>query len=224
LGEQPEVMLLYAEALAYVDHKNLAGKPAALINKALTMEPDNVNALWLGGMVKMQQNDIQAGLKLWHKLASLLPPDSEAQQQIQSLLAKMETPETVTAPVKPVKPAESSAVTVSIEVSLAPSLKNTVDPNATVFIYAQALAGPKMPLAIVRKLVADLPVTVTLNDSLAMMPEIKLSNFTTVRLLARISKSGTAQAQQGDLIGMIDQASIAESKHHYKIIIDSVVK
>lgn len=249
LGDQPEVMLLYAEALAYADNKNLAGKPAELIIKALSIEPNNINALWLGGLVRMQQNDIRGGLKLWRKLSDLLPPESEAQQQLQSVMTKMEVPEADSAPVKPPQSAGPAAARIDIQVDLAPNLRRAADPGATVFIYAQALAGPKMPLAIVHKQVSDLPVTVTLDDSLAMMPEIKLSNFDTVRLLARISKSGTAQAQPGDLIGMIERASVkapgpggsghaspghaspgqagpgqAGTSPRYEIVIDSVVK
>jgi len=224
LGDQPEVMLLYAEAIAYGNNKNLTGKPAELIAKALTLEPENLNALWLGGMVKAQQNDPATAIKMWQKLEALLPPGSEARKEMQTLLAKMGSPvakgtgqaETSQAPI-------ASAVSVDVEVSLAAALQKSVKPSDTVFIYAQALSGPKMPIAIVRKLVADLPARVNLNDTMAMMPEVKLSNFDKVKLLARISKSGNAMTQPGDFLGIIEQAKIT-GQSRYKIVIDREVK
>jgi cytochrome c-type biogenesis protein CcmH len=106
---------------------------------------------------------------------------------------------------------------------LAPELQKSTSPGDTVFVYAQALSGPKMPLAIVRKQVSDLPLTVSLNDTMAMMPNMKLSNFTQVKLLARISKSGNAISQPGDLIGVIDQVTLTDKKNH-TIVINEAVK
>lgn len=222
LGDQAEVMLLYAEAIAYGNNKNLTGKPAELITKALALEPENLNALWLGGMVKAQQNDSATAIKMWRKLEALLPPGSEAQHEMQTLLAKMGSPVSKGAGQSD-QTSNTSAVSVDVDVSLAPTLQKSVKPADTVFIYAQALSGLKMPIAIVRKQVADLPVTVNLNDTMAMMPEVKLSNFDKVKLLARISKSGNAMTQAGDLLGVIEQAELS-GHSRYKIIINSKVK
>jgi cytochrome c-type biogenesis protein CcmH len=224
LGDQAEVMLLYADALAYASDKNLAGKPTELVFKALALEPDNMNALWLGGMAKAQQGDPVAAIKLWKKLAALLPPGSDAQQEIQGLLAKIENeaPQAAAQP-EATQPANVSSVAIDVQVSLAPELQKSASPGDTVFIYAQALSGPKMPLAIVRKQVSDLPLTVSLNDTMAMMPNMKLSNFQNVKLLARISKSGNAISQPGDLIGVIDQVALADKGNH-KIVINGQVK
>ena len=224
LGDQAEVMLLYADALAYASDKNLAGKPTELVFKALALEPDNMNALWLGGMAKAQQGDPVAAIKLWKKLAALLPPGSDSQQEIQGLLAKIESeaPQAAAQP-EATQPANVSSVAIDVQVSLAPELQKSASPGDTVFIYAQALSGPKMPLAIVRKQVSDLPLTVSLNDTMAMMPNMKLSNFQNVKLLARISKSGNAVSQPGDLIGVIDQVALADKGNH-TIVINGQVK
>ena len=224
LGDQAEVMLLYADAIAYASDKNLAGKPTELVFKALALEPDNMNALWLGGMAKAQQGDPATAIKLWKKLVALLPPGSDSQQEIQGLLAKIESesPQAVAKP-ESTQPANVSSVTIDVQVSLAPELQKSASPGDTVFIYAQALSGPKMPLAIVRKQVSDLPLTVSLNDTMAMMPNMKLSNFQNVKLLARISKSGNAISQPGDLIGVIDQVALTDKNSH-KIIINGQVK
>ena len=224
LGDQAEVMLLYADTIAYANDKNLAGKPTELIFKALALEPDNMTALWLGGMAKAQQGDPVTAIKLWKKLAALLPPGSDAQQEIQGLLAKIESesPQAATQP-EASQQANTPGVAIDVQVSLAPELQKSTSPSDTVFIYAQALAGPKMPLAIIRKQVSDLPVTVSLNDAMSMMPNMKLSNFANVKLLARISKSGNAISQPGDLIGVIDQVALPDKGNH-KIVINGKVQ
>ena len=221
LGDQPEILLLYADALGYVNDRNLTGKPSELIFKALALEPDNMKALWLGGMAKAQQGDAVTATTLWKKLEALLPPGSEYQQEIQSLLTKLasETPSLDAQP-EPITTTSSAAITV--QVSLAPELIKSAAATDTVFVYAQALSGPKMPLAIVRKQVSDLPITVSLNDTMAMMPTMKLSNFSEVKLLARVSKSGNAMSQAGDLIGAINQVVLTDKNTHHIIINDSV--
>ncbi|MBF6650244.1 c-type cytochrome biogenesis protein CcmI [Methylobacter sp. BlB1] len=217
LGDQAEVLLSYADALAMANDGRLSGKPAELVFKALALEPNNMTGLWLGGMAKAEAGDAAGAVQLWRKLEALLPPDSEARQEIQTLMANVENrrPEE--------QPTEAASPGIDVEVSLAPELRTKISPEQTVFIYAQALSGPKMPLAIVRKQVSDLPLTVNLNDSMAMMPEMKLSRFDQVKLIARISKSGNATQQPGDLIGVID--SVAQADHTRNIIvIDSEVK
>ncbi|MFA5018793.1 MAG: c-type cytochrome biogenesis protein CcmI [Methylobacter sp.] len=231
IGEQPEIMLLYADALAFSNNEQLAGKPSELVFKALTMEPNNVTGLWLGGMAKAQTGDFAAAMDLWAKLEAQLPQGSEAQREIQVLLAKLATqmPEgAIQAEAKPVQPVatlppSSAVASIDVQVSLAPALQKSANPGDTVFIYAQALSGPKMPLAIVRKQVSELPLTVNLTDAMAMMPTMKLSNFEQVKLLARISKSGDAMQQPGDLIGIIEQVALTD-KSLKKIVINSSIK
>ncbi|MDI1276805.1 c-type cytochrome biogenesis protein CcmI [Methylobacter sp.] len=231
IGEQPEIMLLYADALAFSNNEQLAGKPSELVFKALAMEPNNVTGLWLGGMAKAQTGDFAAAMDLWTKLEAQLPQGSEAQQEIQVLLAKLATqmPEgAIQAEAKPVQPVATlppspAVASIDVQVSLAPELQQSANPGDTVFIYAQALSGPKMPLAIVRKQVSELPLTVNLTDAMAMMPTMKLSNFEQVKLLARISKSGDAMQQPGDLIGIIEQVALTD-KSLKKIVINSSIK
>ena len=147
-----------------------------MVYKALALEPDNLNALWLGGMAKAQEGDAPAALKLWKKLEATLPPGSDSQQEIKNLLSSLAKDTSLGQDQKEPE-AKVSNFTLSVQVSLAPKLQKAVAAEDTVFIYAQAISGPKMPLAIVRKHVSDLPLTVSLNDSMAMMPNMKLSNF-----------------------------------------------
>ena len=229
IGDKPEIMLLYADALAYVNNEELVGKPAELVFKALAIEPDNVTGLWLAGMAKAQTGEFVAAMALWKKLETLLPPGSEALQEIQGLMVKLATqiPEgTELAEAAPVQTAATpslSAANIAVEVSLSPELQKSTSPTDTVFVYAQALSGPQMPLAIVRKQVSELPLSVSLTDAMAMMPTMKLSNFEQVKLLARISKSGNAMKQPGDLIGVIEPVALADKSSH-KIVINDQVK
>ena len=224
LGDKPEVMLLYADALANANDKNLIGKPSELIAKVLAIEPDNMEALWLGGMAKAQSGEDQAAYDTWKKLLGLLPPGSEGQKQIQGLLDQLvaEKPQVIVAD-KSNKPVVANGVEVKVAVDMTAELKATAKPNDTVFIYAQALSGPKMPLAIARKIVSELPVTVILNDSMTMMPNMKLSNFPKIKLLARVSASGNAMPQAGDLIGSLDSVELIDKTAH-KIIINDAIK
>jgi cytochrome c-type biogenesis protein CcmH len=110
---------------------------------------------------------------------------------------------------------------VSGTVSLAPALAAQAAPGDTVFIFARAVEGPRMPLAILRKQVKDLPITFTLDDGMAMAPQMKLSNFQRVIVGARISKTGNAMAQPDDMQGL--SAPIAVGSTGLKIIIGEKV-
>lgn len=221
IGDKPEIMLLYADALAYTSNEVLAGKPAELVFKALEMEPNNPTGLWLGGLAKAQSDDLSGAMTLWKKLEAQLPPGSDAQKQITGMLAKLAAELPENAAPEEVKPAVAQSI--DVQVSLAPDLQQQASPGDTVFIYAQALSGPKMPLAIVEKQVSELPVTVSLSDAMAMTPAMKLSSFDQVKLLARISKSGNAMPQPGDLIGSIEQVAVSDKAPH-RIVINGQIK
>lgn len=223
LGDKAEVMLLYADAIASASDHNLSGKAGELIFKALELEPNNLNGLWLGGLAKVQQGDVPAALALWRKLESQLPADSESRKEMQNIIASLPGQAAAQSPETAPQEAQASSGSIVVEVSLEPELQKTVSPGDTVFIYAQALSGPKMPLAIVRKQVADLPVKVTLDDTMAMMPAMKLSNFGEVKVLARVSKSGEAITKPGDLIGTVEKVTVGGSDEQ-KILINQRVE
>lgn len=93
----------------------------------------------------------------------------------------------------------TGAPRLTVNVTLDPGLKNQLDPDATLFVFARAASGPPMPLAIQRLKAGALPVTVTLDDSMSMMPAMRLSKFSEVVVGARVSKSGNAMPESGDL-------------------------
>lgn len=111
--------------------------------------------------------------------------------------------------------------TIEGTVSLSPKLKSQVSENDTVFVFAQAQRGPKMPLAILQARVKDLPLKFKLTDEMAMMPRMKMSNFLSVNIVGRVSKTGQAMAQKGDLEGLVPGVQLNSSK--VKIIIDKIL-
>ena len=118
-------------------------------------------------------------------------------------------------------PAQAAPASVSGKVSLSPALASKVSPTDTVFILARAAQGPRMPLAVFRKQVKDLPLEFTLDDSMAMQPQLKLSGFDQVVVVARVSKSGSPMAQSGDLEGLTQ--AVKPGEKGLNVVIDAVV-
>lgn len=192
-----EVMLQYANNLAMARGGRMAGEPAELISLVLQRAPDNANALWLGGIAKAEEGQYAEAKQRWQKLVSLLPADSESLPQVKQMLLALDAEQAK-------KSSATPSVDLNIQVDIEPALKAKMQPDTTVFIYAQAVNGPKMPLAIVRKKLADLPVKVILNDSMAMQPSTRLGDHQQLRILARVSQSGQAMPAAGDLIGSVE--------------------
>jgi len=191
---EAQVFADYADAQAMAQGQNLAGKPTELIAQALKLDPSNGKALYLAGFAAQEAGQPKAAIAHWEKLLSQLPPDSEGATVLRQNLAEMNHP--VGGQVTP-----QASTSVSGQVRLAAGLKDAPAPQDTVFVFARAVDGPKMPLAILRVQVKDLPVNFSLDDSMAMSPQMKLSNFPEVIIVARISKTGSAVPQAGDLEG-----------------------
>lgn len=191
---EAQVFADYADAQAMAQGQNLAGKPTQLIEQALKLDPSNGKALYLAGFAAQEAGQPKVAIAHWEKLLSQLPPDSEGATVLRQNLAEMNHPSGG-------QPPPQADTSVSGQVRLASGLKDKPAPQDTVFVFARALAGPKMPLAILRTQVKDLPVRFSLDDSMAMSPQMKMSNFPEVIIVARISKTGSAVPQAGDLEG-----------------------
>ncbi|MBW8054519.1 MAG: c-type cytochrome biogenesis protein CcmI [Nitrospira sp.] len=210
LGDDSQLLADYAEALAFANGNRLNGEAARLAARALELQGDNRKALWLMGIVAVQRGDRAQAKAYWTRLLQLAPADSQEVRLLQQYIAQIDNAdvqasegERASAPASApkMKSAAAPAASLSVRVALDPALAQRATPDDTVFIFAQAAQGPKMPLAIVRKQVKGLPVTVTLDDSMAMIPAMKLSRFKQVVVGARISRSGQATPQSGDLEG-----------------------
>jgi cytochrome c-type biogenesis protein CcmH/NrfG len=233
-GNQADVMLMYADALVMRDDGQYSEQAKALIFKALELKPDDTTALWLGGKTKVQEGKYNEALQYLRKAETNLQPGSQSHNimlgyivYVESLIASstttsMAVPAVNTKMSETNKTQASGEARIQVKVTLSAELQNQTTANDTVFIYAKAMSGPQMPLAIVRKKVSDLPVTVWLTDTQAMMPMMKLSKFNNVKLTARISKSGNAITQPGDIIGVVNSVSVT-SQQVININIDRII-
>jgi cytochrome c-type biogenesis protein CcmH len=225
--EDPDLMADYAEALALAHGNTLSGAPARLLDKALAIDPQHAKSLWYSGLAAYEVQDYGQAIGHWQKLMVQLPADSDNARQLQQYLDEAQARQggdTVVAVTEsaatgaasdapaPAAPAPATGgASLQVEVRLDAALAEQVAPTDTLFVFARAASGPRMPLAIVRKTVADLPLTVQLDDSMAMTPAMKLSTFPQVVVGARISKSGTAMPQAGDVQGFSEPVSPGEA-------------
>lgn len=193
----------YADALAMANGRTLQGEPEDIIKKALQADPKNLKALALAGSVAFERRDYAGAISHWQKILELVPPDSQAANSVNASLQEAralsgEQPAAAQGAVT----AAAGGGSVSGTVQLDPSLKGRVSDTDTVFIFARFADGRRgPPLAITRKTVKDLPLNFTLDDSMAMMPAFNLTSAGEVVVGARVSKSGNASPQPGDLEG-----------------------
>ena len=224
--DNPQILSDYADVLAMANQGGLAGKPTELINRALELDPEYPKALALAGTVEFEQENYHDAADYWQRLLAVIPPDSELAKSVSDSIAEARSlgsgGEPRSAPATPqraaVKPEDSKAAAASSDVTtsapvaatgtsisgsvtLDSAIASKASPNDTLFIFARAKTGPKMPLAILRLKASDLPATFSLNDDMAMTPAMKISSFPEVVVEARISKSGQAVPTRGDLQG-----------------------
>ncbi|NVZ38978.1 c-type cytochrome biogenesis protein CcmI [Pseudomonas sp. 21615526] len=195
-GRQPELLGQWAQAQYFADNKQWSPKVQALTDEALKLDPKEVTSLGLLGIAAFEGQRYQEAIDYWNRLLAQLPPDDNSRAALQGGIdraaEKLKESGGSVAPVKAEKQMQ-------VRVDLAADVKAKALPTDSVFIFARAVKGPPAPLAAKRVTVADLPITVELGDSDAMMPQLKLSNFPEVQLVARISRAGVPTA--GEWIG-----------------------
>lgn len=216
--EDPDLWADYADALALTQNRSLQGAPMDAIKMALIIDPEHVKGLWLAGTGAYEIQDYRTAKGYWERLLKVLPPGSDNARMMESNLAELNAliGGGSTGPA-------TTIAQVSGKVSLARELAANVAPDDTLFIFARAADGPPAPLAILRKQVRDLPLEFRLDDTMAMSPAMKLSNFQEIIIGARISRSGTAMAQTGDLEGLSAKIRLENNKP-VSIVIDKVIK
>jgi cytochrome c-type biogenesis protein CcmH len=216
--DDPMLLADLADTLAVTQGRSLDGEPMRLVEQALKLDPDNVKALSLAGTFAFNQKDYATAIRHWERVLQVAPADSPLAQQMRGgieearRLAEGKTPETAAAATPasaaPAPAVAAGATTVSGMVSLAPALAAKASPEDTVFVFARPAEGSRMPLAIIRKQVKDLPFRFELSDSMAMTPQSRLSAFSQVVVGARVSKAGTAVPEAGDLQGQSQPVAV----------------
>ena len=197
-----------ADSLAMARGQTLQGEPEKLVMRALELEPANLKALALAGTAAFERRDFAGAAAFWERMLAHVPPESEDARAIRSNIAEARS--------------QVSQKQLKGTVTLSPKLRAQAAPEDTVFIFARAAEGPPMPLAVLKKQVRDLPVTFSLDDSMAMAPGMTLSSQSRVVVGARVSKSGKAAPQAGDLQGA--SKPVANDASGVAVVIDSVVR
>jgi cytochrome c-type biogenesis protein CcmH len=214
-GTDATALADYADALATKNGGAPTTQSDAMVARALAAQPNHLKALALAGSSSFQRADYAGAVRSWGKMAQVLPADSPDMPRLQASLTEARKRAGIAEPASAIAAASTpaagtagtttaaapSGAAVSGTVTLAPALAAKAAPSDTVFIFARAAQGPRMPLAVMRAQVKDLPITFKLDDSMAMAPSAKISGAAQVIVGARISKSGNAMPQPGDLAG-----------------------
>ena len=209
----------YADALGMASGRRLEGEPEKLIARALEIDPRNLKALALAGTVAFERKNYPAAAGYWERMLPLVPPDSD---DARSIRANVDEARSLEKGAPPVAAAAPKGGALRGEVKLAPAIAAQAALTDTVFIFARAVQGPPMPLAVLRKQVRELPAQFSLDDSMAMAPGASLSGSPQVIVGARVSKSGSPAAQPGDLQGL--SAPVANDASGVTVVIDTVVR
>jgi cytochrome c-type biogenesis protein CcmH len=236
-----DVLSDWADALAMAQNRNLAGRPAEIIAQALQADPNHLKTLALAGTLAFDRKDYKQAVELWERLLGKLPAESPMRQGIASSIAEARQLGGMMPPAEPLAkaPAEplakgpvapaaaapvvaaGSGANIRGTVTIAAAIAAKASPNDTVFIFARAVDGPRMPLAIVRKQVKDLPATFSLDESMAMSPGMSLASFPRVVVGARVSKAANAAPQPGDLEGQSQPVEVGAA--NVAVVIDKVL-
>jgi cytochrome c-type biogenesis protein CcmH len=200
--QDPDLLVEEGEALAYTQDRRMAGAPAERFDKALALAPAHPQALWYGGIAALQAGDNLTAVARWEQLSRQELPE-DMRSMIDHSLAQLRERAGIKAPA-PVAVAAAPALQLKVDVSITPELAREVGAGDVLFVYAQDPAGPPMPLAVQRLSAASLPLRTTLDDSNSPMPARKFSSVDRWRIVARISKTGSATPQPDDLEGAIE--------------------
>ena len=222
--ENAQLLADHADVMAMVQGQSVLGEPLRLVQRALQLDPKNLKALALAGSAAFERKDYKAALDWWGQAIPLAPAGSEFASGLQGSMQQARSAMGDTSPgaatanaaaaVAQASPpaAAGTGKQVSGVVLLSPALAAKTAPDDTVFVFARAADGPRMPLAILKRKVSDLPLTFLLDDSTAMSGEMRLSKFPRVVVGARISKSGDAMPKAGDLTGQTGPVDTGSNK------------
>lgn len=207
----------YVELLMLLNENKPTDESTNRLNKALDTDPNHPKLLWLAAIDASYKNNTLQQIGYLEKLATQIPEDAPQRDTIEKIIAatKGETIEPGTA-------TSSELKELTIKVSIDKALEKNIQNSSVLFVYAKASSGPPMPLAVAKLDPNNIPNEVFLNDDMAMAPNMKLSNFDTVDVIALISHSGTAKSSSGDLQGSVNTIS-TDSKEIISININTII-
>jgi cytochrome c-type biogenesis protein CcmH len=223
LNPDAQLMLEQSEAIALANNQQFTPEATALVMRALEMEPNNVNVLWFAGVAEFQAGNYHNSIEHLSRLTAEARQDPDIDRSIRlyidrarnELIAageEMPTTDEIMGVTASAGEVTGGGASLQVKVDVSDEVRSHFSPGDTVFIYAKAATGPKMPLAVQRLTLEQLPATVTLDDSMAMMEGMNMSAFGSVVVSARVTTSGSAMAQSGDYIGEFKVEDVAESE------------
>ena len=222
-GDDPSLLFRYADVLAMANSGIFKGKPTELVKKGLQLDPENTMGLWLAGLAEYEEGRINKAIDYWQRVLPKLEKGSDEEKNIKKYIEFAAKENNISLDNSVVEKTNLSEYSIKLNIELSSDF-SAVDINNTVFIYAKPVnSNIKMPIVVLRKKVSDLPLELSLDDSMSMLPNNKLSGYESVIVLARISKTGNAKSEKGDLIGVSNPIS-TRSKETIKIIINSIVE
>jgi cytochrome c-type biogenesis protein CcmH len=233
LNPNAQLMLEQSESIALANNQHFTPEATALVMRALEMEPDNVNVLWFAGVAEFQAGNYRNSIQHLSRLTAEAKQDPDIDRSIRLYIDKARneliaagedvpaTDEIMGASATP--SVVSSGASLQVKVDVSDEVRSRFSPGDAVFIYAKATAGPRMPLAVQRLTLEQLPTTVTLDDSMAMMEGMNMSAFGSVVVSARVTTSGSAIAQAGDYIGQFEVEDVTDAEM-VEISIDTQVQ
>lgn len=217
-GRQPELLGQWAQAKYFADNKKWSDTLQALTDEALKADPKEVTSLGLLGIAAFEERRFQEAIGYWQRLMDELPEGDASRSALEGGIAKAREQLQASGAKVEAAPVAKAMASIKVSVDLADAVKASALPGDSVFIFARAVSGPPTPLAVKRVTVADLPITVELGDVDAMMPQLKLSNFPEVQLMARISRAG--QPTAGEWVGRSQPLS-SSTQELQQLTIDS---
>jgi len=219
----PDLLVLLAETSSFANDGVFGTIENALLEQALAVNPRHERALWYAGYAAYSVDDYQTAVVHWQTLLSLVPAD---RNDVRDSLNKFVDDAREKAGLE-VAPKEQAVLPriLDVQVSVAQGLAKNYQASDTVFIYARAKNGPKMPLSLVRVPLSALPIKVELTEATSMLPNMNLRSFEQIEVLARISPSGQAISQAGDLISAAVSVDFSQhSQHELEVLIQRVVE
>ena len=220
-----QLMIEQSESIALANNQRFTPAATKLVMRALEMEPDNVNVLWFAGVAEFQAGNYRKSIDHLARLSDQASQDPEINRSLRlyidrarnQLIAAGEsvpsTDELLGIATVSASSAESApaGASVQVEIDVSQDVRSRFADGDTVFVYAKAAEGPKMPLAVQRLTLAQLPATVTLDDSMAMVEGMNMSSFGSVIVSARLTTTGSAIAKAGDYIGELRVDDVSQT-------------
>ena len=206
LSDDDDLKLERIEVIAMQRQGQFEGEPWNVIREVLQRDPQHFGALLTAGSASYAEGKFADALKYWEQARKPLDANNPDLEGLESAIATVR--ERLGMPPAKATPAATSGLNVTGQVNLSASLKSKASPNDVVFIYATPANGDRMPLAIFKTTVSQLPFNFTLDDSTAMAPDRKLSAAGEVMVKVRVTKSGNAMPQSGDLSGSLGPVKV----------------